>query len=278
MPIKVYNPITPARRKTSALINRDLDKVKPLKSLMLSDKRRAGRNNTGKITVRHQGGGSRKLIRVVDFIQSRYDIPAKVAAIEYDPNRSTNIARLVYADGVKSYIIAPESLRNGDSVLSSQKNIAIKIANRLPLKHIPTGTIIYNVELMPGKGGRLARSAGSSLTLMSLSDGKAQLKMPSGEIRLVSEDCSASIGVPSNIDWRNVRWGKAGRMRHRGIRPTVRGKVMNPVDHPHGGGEGHNPIGLKHPKTYTGKPALGVKTRKGNKYSNKFIVQRRKKK
>ncbi len=278
MPIKVYNPITPARRKTSALINRDLDKVKPLKSLMLSDKRRAGRNNTGKITVRHQGGGSRKLIRVVDFIQSRYDIPAKVAAIEYDPNRSTNIARLVYADGVKSYIIAPESLRNGDSVLSSQKNIAIKIANRLPLKHIPTGTIIYNVELVPGKGGRLARSAGSSLTLMSLSDGKAQLKMPSGEIRLVSEDCSASIGVPSNIDWRNVRWGKAGRMRHRGIRPTVRGKVMNPVDHPHGGGEGHNPIGLKHPKTYTGKPALGVKTRKGNKYSNKFIVQRRKKK
>jgi large subunit ribosomal protein L2 len=278
MPIKVYNPITPARRKTSALINRDLDKVKPLKSLMLSDKRRAGRNNTGKITVRHQGGGSRKLIRVVDFIQSRYDIPAKVAAIEYDPNRSTNIARLVYADGVKSYIIAPESLRNGDSVLSSQKSIAIKIANRLPLKHIPTGTIIYNVELVPGKGGRLARSAGSSLTLMSLSDGKAQLKMPSGEIRLVSEDCSASIGVPSNIDWRNVRWGKAGRMRHRGIRPTVRGKVMNPVDHPHGGGEGHNPIGLKHPKTYTGKPALGVKTRKGNKYSNKFIVQRRKKK
>lgn len=278
MPIKVYNPITPARRKTSALINRDLDKVKPLKSLMLSDKRRAGRNNTGKITVRHQGGGSRKLIRVVDFIQSRYDIPAKVAAIEYDPNRSTNIARLVYADGVKSYIIAPASLRNGDSVLSSQKSIAIKIANRLPLKHIPTGTIIYNVELVPGKGGRLARSAGSSLTLMSLSDGKAQLKMPSGEIRLVSEDCSASIGVPSNIDWRNVRWGKAGRMRHRGIRPTVRGKVMNPVDHPHGGGEGHNPIGLKHPKTYTGKPALGVKTRKGNKYSNKFIVQRRKKK
>jgi len=277
MPIKLYNPKTPARRKTSVLLNKDLDKVKPLKSLVLSDKRRAGRNNTGKITVRHQGGGSRKLIRVIDFIQNRYDIPAKVAAIEYDPNRSTNIARLVYADGVKAYVIAPESLRNGDTILSSQKNIAIKIANRLPLKYIPTGTVVYNVELMPGKGAKLARSAGSSLILMSMSAGKAQLKMPSGEIRLVSEDCSASIGVPSNIDWRNVRWGKAGRMRHRGIRPTVRGKVMNPVDHPHGGGEGHNPIGLKHPKTYKGKPALGVKTRKSNKYSNRFIIQRRKK-
>lgn len=277
MPIKVYKPITPARRQTSILTTRELDKVKPLKSLVVSSKRMAGRNSSGKITVRHQGGGARKLIRVVDFVQNRFDIPAKVAAIEYDPNRNTNIARLVYADGVKAYIIAPDTLKQGDVVLSSQKNIAIKLGNRLLLKNIPTGTTVFNVEINPGKGGKLARAAGSGLILMSLAEGKAQLKMPSGEIRIVSENCAASIGVPSNIDWRNVRWGKAGRMRHRGIRPTVRGKVMNPVDHPHGGGEGHNPIGLKHPKTYTGKPALGVKTRKANKYSNRFIIQRRKK-
>lgn len=277
MPIKLYKPTTPARRKTSVLLHKDLDKIRPLKSLILSGKRMAGRNKAGKITVRHQGGGSRKLIRLVDFVQNRFDIPAKVAALEYDPNRSTNIALLIYADGYKCYVIAPDALHKGDTVLSSQKSIPIKVGNRLLLKHIPTGTTVYNVELVPGKGGKLARSAGSGLIFRSLASGKAQLKMPSSEIRLVSEDCAASIGVPSNIDWRHVRWGKAGRMRHRGIRPTVRGKAMNPVDHPHGGGEGHNPIGLKHPKTYTGKPALGVKTRKGNKYSNRFIIERRKK-
>ena len=276
MPIQIYKPTTSARRQTSILLNK-VDKVKPLKSLIASGKRMAGRNSSGKITVRHQGGGARKLVRLIDFKQTRFDIPAKVAAIEYDPNRSTNIARIVYADGVKAYILAPDSLKQGDVVVSSQKSAAIKAGNRLILKNIPTGTTVYNVELVPGKGGKIARSAGSGLILMSLSDGKAQLKMPSSEVRLVSENCAASIGVPSNIDWRNVRWGKAGRMRHRGIRPTVRGKVMNPVDHPHGGGEGHNPIGLKHPKTYTGKPALGVKTRKGNKYSNQNILQRRKK-
>lgn len=277
MPIKIYKPTTAARRQTSVLINKDISKIRPLKSLILAKKRMAGRNSSGKITVRHQGGGARKLIRIVDFIQSRFDIPAKVEAIEYDPNRNTNLARLIYIDGQRTYILAPDGLKVGDKVLSSQKAIAIKLAHRLPLRYIPTGTIVYNVELLPGKGGKIARSAGNGLTLMSLIDDRVQLKLPSGEIRMVSADCAASIGTPSNIEYRNIRWGKAGRMRHRGIRPSVRGKAMNPVDHPHGGGEGSNPIGMKHPKTYTGKPALGVRTRKANKYSNKFIIQRRKK-
>ncbi|MFA5126670.1 MAG: 50S ribosomal protein L2 [Patescibacteria group bacterium] len=277
MPIKVYKPTTAARRKTSVLVNRNLSKTKPVKSLLFYKKRAAGRNNSGKITVRHQGGGSRKLVRIIDFKQERFDIPARVVALEHDPNRNTSIALLLYTNGVRAYIIAPDGLQVGDQVVSSKSSIAIKPGNRTLLKNIPTGTTIYNVELIPGKGGKIARAAGNGLVLMSLADGMAQLKMPSGEIRAVSENCAASIGVPSNIEFRNIRWGKAGRMRHRGIRPTVRGKVMNPVDHPHGGGEGHNPIGMKHPKTYTGKPALGVKTRKANKYSNRFIIQRRKK-
>lgn len=277
MPIKLYKPTTPARRQTSVLVRKDISKNKPERSLVYRKKRAAGRNAQGKITVRHQGGGARKLVRIVDFLQNKYDIPATVKGLEYDPNRNTTIALLVYKDGEKKYIIAPDQLKVGDVVISSQKTVPMNIGNRMPLCQMPTGTMVHNVELNPGKGGKLARSAGNSLLLTSLDGEKAILKMPSGEVRVVLSSCSASVGVPSNPEYRNIRWGKAGRMRHRGIRPTVRGKTMNPVDHPHGGGEGHNPIGLKHPKTYTGKPALGVKTRKANKYSNKFIIQRRSK-
>jgi large subunit ribosomal protein L2 len=277
MPIKLYKPTTPARRQTSVLVRKDISKNKPERSLVYRKKRAAGRNAQGKITVRHQGGGARKLVRIVDFLQNKYDIPATVRSLEYDPNRNTTIALVVYKDGEKKYIIAPDQLKVGDVLIASQKTVAMNIGNRMPLGQMPTGTMVYNVELNPGKGGKLARSAGNSLLLTSLDGEKAILKMPSGEVRIVPSSCAASVGVPSNPEFRNIRWGKAGRMRHRGIRPTVRGKTMNPVDHPHGGGEGHNPIGLKHPKTYTGKPALGVKTRKANKYSNKFIIQRRNK-
>lgn len=275
MPIKVYKPTTPARRKTSVLVNKDLSKKRPKKSLITIKKKRAGRNNKGRITVRHQGGGAKRFIRIVDFRRDKFDMPAKVEAIEYDPNRNANIALLVYRDGERRYMLAPAGLRAGSKVVSSEKKIEIKKGNRLVLKNIPTGTQIYNVELTPGKGGQLARSAGNGLVLMAIYDGKAQLKMPSGEIRVVSEKCMATIGMPSNPEHRNVRVGKAGRKRHMGIRPTVRGKVMNPVDHPHGGGEGSNPIGMKHPKTYKGKPAYGVKTRRKNRPSDKMILKHR---
>ncbi len=277
MPIKVYKPTTPARRKTSVLVNKELSKKRPAKSLITIRKKQAGRNNQGRISVRHQGGGAKRYIRIIDFKRDKFDIPAKVESLEYDPNRNANIALLLYPDGERRYILAPDQLKVGDKIVSSKdKKIAIKIGNRLALKRIPTGTIISNVEMVPGKGGQLARSAGNGLSLMAIYDKKAQLKMPSGEIRLVSEDCLATIGVPSNPEFRNIRIGKAGRKRHMGIRPTVRGKVMNPVDHPHGGGEGSNPIGMKHPKTYKGKPAYGVKTRKKNSPTNKFILKRRK--
>jgi len=258
------------------LVNKDLSKSRPLKTLRTIRKKNSGRNNTGKISVRHQGGGARRYLRVIDFKQDKYDIESRVDRLEYDPNRNTSIALLIYVDGEKRYIIAPEGLKVGDKIISSKTKAPIKVGNRLPLKKIPTGTVVFNVELTPGKGGQMARSAGNGLTLMATDNGQAQLRMPSSEIRLVSEDCMASIGMPSNAEYRNIRWGKAGRMRHRGIKPTVRGKAMNPVDHPHGGGEGKHPIGLKHPKTYTGKPALGIKTRKENKYSDKSIVKRRK--
>ncbi len=276
MPIKVYKPTTPARRKTSVLVDKTLSKKRPQKSLRVIKKRKAGRNNKGRITVRHKGGGAKRYIRIVDFIRNKFDIPAKVEAIEYDPNRNANIALLLYADGERRYILAPDKLKAGDKVVSSEKKISIKVGNRLLLKNIPTGTEVYNVEMMPSKGGQLARSAGNGLVLMAISDGKAQLKLPSGEIRLVNEKCAATIGSPSNPEFRNIRVGKAGRKRHMGIRPTVRGKAMNPVDHPHGGGEGSTPIGMKHPKTYKGKPAYGIKTRKKNKPSNKYIIKRRK--
>ncbi|MFA6466886.1 MAG: 50S ribosomal protein L2 [Patescibacteria group bacterium] len=275
MPIKVYKPTTPARRQTSVLVDKDLSKKRPQKSLTKIRKQKAGRNNQGRISVRHKGGGAKRKIRIIDLKRFKFDMIAKVEALEYDPNRNTNIALVVYIDGSRSYILAPDGMKVGDKVVSSEQKIDIKLGNRLLLKNIPTGTIVYNVELTPGKGGQMARSAGNGLTLMAIYDGKAQLKMPSGEIRTVPEKCMASIGAPSNPEHRNIRYGKAGRKRHMGIRPTVRGKVMNPVDHPHGGGEGHNPIGLKHPKTYKGKPAYGVKTRKKNKASNKMIVKRR---
>src|SRR3989344_2540066 len=277
MPIKIYRPTTSARRHTSVLVNKELSKDRPLQSLISIRKKRSGRNNQGKISVRHQGGGAKRFLRQVDFRRHKFDIAARVEAIEYDPNRNANIARLLYADGERRYIIAPEGLRSGDNVISSRdKKVEIKIGNCLPLKNIPTGTLVHNVELAPGKGGQLARSAGNGLTYLTAYDDMAQLKMPSGEIRAVSGDCLATVGMPSNPEYNNVRIGKAGRMRHMGIRPTVRGKAMNPVDHAHGGGEGKHPIGLKHPKTYTGKPAFGIKTRKEKKYSDKFIIKRRK--
>ena len=275
MPIKVYKPTTPARRKTSVLINKDLAKKRPEKSLTKIRKQKAGRNNQGRISVRHKGGGAKRQIRIIDFRRIKFDMVAKVETVEYDPNRNANIALVVYIDGARNYILAPDGMKAGDKVISSEKKIDIKLGNRLVLSNIPTGTTVYNVEMTPGKGGQMARSAGNGLTLMAVYDGKAQLKMPSNEIRVVSEKCMASVGVPSNPEYRNIRWGKAGRKRHMGVRPTVRGKVMNPVDHPHGGGEGSNPIGMKHPKTYKGKPAYGVKTRKKNKSTDKMIVKRR---
>jgi large subunit ribosomal protein L2 len=275
MAIKVYKPTTPGRRQTSVLTSADITKTKPEKSLIVSGKNFAGRNNQGRITVRHQGGGARKKVRIIDFKRDKFDIPAKVASIEYDPNRNSRIALLNYADGEKRYIIAPQKLNVGDKILSSQKLIELKVGNSMPLGVVPPGMFVYNVEMTPGKGAQLARSAGNSIYLMGIDNGKAQLKMPSGEIRLVSDKCLATIGNVSNPDFKNIRWGKAGRMRHKGIRPTVRGKVMNPCDHPHGGGEGSNPIGLKNPKTPWGKPALGVKTRKKGKKSNSLILRRR---
>lgn len=273
--LKVYKPTTPARRKTSVLVDKQSSKISPKKSLLVIRKKRAGRNSQGKITVRHQGGGVKRFIRQIDFVGNKFDLPGTIKTLEYDPNRNTKIALIVYPDGDQRYILAPEGLQVGDQVLSSQKSIAIKVGNRLSLSNIPTGTSIYNVEIRPGKGGQLARSAGNAIILMALSDGQAQLKMPSGEIRIVDAKGLASIGTLSNAEYRNIRIGKAGRKRHMGIRPTVRGKAMNPVDHPHGGGEGSNPIGMKNPKTYTGKTAFGVKTRKPNKYSDKFIIKRR---
>lgn len=276
MAIKIYKPTSPARRHTSVLRVAGLSRKKPEKSLLLSGKNQAGRNAQGRITVRHRGGGAKKLVRIIDYRRDKFDIPAKVAALEYDPNRNALIALLHYRDGEKRYMVAPQELKTGETVMSSKKLIDLKIGNALPLKYIPTGFFVYNVELDPGQGGQLARSAGNAIYLMALDSGYAQLKMPSGEVRLVPEECLATIGATSNPEYKNIRWGKAGRTRHRGIRPTVRGKVMNPVDHPHGGGEGRNPIGLKQPKTPWGKPALGVKTRKTSRKSNKLIIKRRK--
>lgn len=275
MAIRIYKPTSPARRQTSVLTAQGITGKSSVKSLILSKKNMAGRNNQGKITVRHQGGGSRSKVRIIDYKRNKFDIPAKVVAIEYDPNRNALIALLSYADGEKRYIIAPQELKVGDRVLSSKKLIDFNIGNHMPLELIPPGIQLHNVELVPGKGGQLARGAGNGVYLMALDNGLANLKLPSGEVRLVSEKCLATIGQVSNPEFKNIRWGKAGRNRHRGIRPSVRGKVMNPVDHPHGGGEGVNPIGMKHPKTPWGKPALGVKTRNKNKRSSGFILTRR---
>ncbi len=274
MAIKTFNPTTPSRRNMSVLDYSGLSKVKPERSLLETLKKNAGRNSYGRITVRHRGGGNKRKYRIIDFKRNKVDMPATVMTLEYDPNRSANIALVQYEDGVKAYIIAPHSLKVGDVVISSN-TADIKPGNCLPIEYIPVGTIIHNVELYPGKGAQLVRSAGGSAQLMAKEGGKAQVRLPSGEVRYIRTECRAVIGQVSNLDHENVQIGKAGRTRHMGIRPTVRGSVMNPCDHPHGGGEGKSPIGRSGPVTPWGKPALGYKTRKKNHRTDKQIVRRR---
>ncbi len=275
MPVKRYKPNTAGRRISTVDTFEDVTSSVPLKSLTIHKKKFSGRTN-GKITVRHRGGGAKQRIRLIDAKRDKFDVPAKVATLEYDPNRGARIALLYYRDGEKRYMIAPIGLKVGDSVVSSKQKGEIQLGNRFCLEHIPVGMQIYDLELQPGKGGQLVRGAGATAQLMAVEGPYATVKLPSGEIRLLFKQCMATIGQSSNPDRRLIRWGKAGRTRHRGIRPTVRGKVMNPVDHPHGGGEGKNSIGLKHPKTPSGKPALGVKTRR-KQASDRMIIQRRKK-
>ena len=274
MGIKTYNPYTPSRRNMTGLDFDVITKDTPEKSLTVSLKKTAGRNNQGKITVRHHGGGSRRKYRIIDFKRRKDDIPAIVASIEYDPNRTANIALLNYADGEKAYILAPLGLKVGDKLMNGA-NADIKVGNCLPLENIPVGTEIHNIELYPGKGGQLVRSAGNSAQLMAKEGKYATLRLPSGEMRMVPITGRATIGQVGNIEHGLVNIGKAGRKRHMGIRPTVRGSVMNPNDHPHGGGEGRTSIGRPGPCTPWGKPALGLKTRKKNKHSNKMIVRTR---
>jgi large subunit ribosomal protein L2 len=278
MGIRIYKPTTAARRRSSVDDFSDITKKEPEKSLIIIKKRKGGRNKQGRVTVRHRGGGAKRFIRVIDWRQIKYDVPAAVEAIEYDPNRGARIALIKYKTGEKAYIVAPLGIKVGDEVMSSLNKIEVKAGNRMPLKYIPLGLTVHNIELQPTQGAKLARGAGLGVQILAFEDGCVHLKLPSGEIRKVSENCSATIGSVSNSDHRLIRWGKAGRTRLKGRRPEVRGKAMNPVDHPHGGGEGGNPIGLKHPKTPWGKPALGVKTRKKKKYSDKFIIRRRSKK
>ncbi|MFT9494176.1 50S ribosomal protein L2 [Anaerosolibacter sp.] len=274
MGIKKFRPTSPALRQMTVSTFEEITKKEPEKSLLVTLKKNAGRNAQGKITIRHRGGGQKRKYRIIDFKRNKDGITAKVSAIEYDPNRTANIALLTYADGEKRYILAPNKLNVGDVVVSGEGS-DIKIGNALQLRHIPVGTIIHNIELKPGKGGQLARAAGASAQLMAKEDKYAQVRLASGEVRLVSILCKATIGQVGNLDHENITIGKAGRKRHMGIRPTVRGSVMNPNDHPHGGGEGRSPIGRPAPVTPWGKPALGYKTRKKNKASDKFIVKRR---
>ena len=274
MGIKKYNPTTPSLRQMTVSDFAEIDKVAPEKSLLRPLKSKAGRNSYGRITVRHRGGGTKRKYRVIDFKRNKDNMPATVISIEYDPNRSANIALLQYEDGTKTYIIAPVSLKKGDTVVSG-KGADIKPGNTLMVEDIPVGTLIYNIELYPGKGGKLVRSAGTFAQLMAKENGYAQVRLPSGEVRLVRLDCRASIGQVGNTDHENINLGKAGRKRHMGFRPTVRGVVMNPNDHPHGGGEGKSPIGRPSPVTPWGKPALGYKTRDKKNRTDKFIVKRR---
>ena len=273
MAIRVYKPTSAARRHMSVLTYEEITTNKPEKSLLETKKKNAGRNKQGKITVRHQGGGNRQKYRIIDFKRNKLDIPAKVATIEYDPNRSAFIALLNYADGEKRYILAPLGIQVGDTVIASA-TADIKPGNALPIANIPVGTLTHNVEIKPGRGGQMVRSAGMSAQLMAKEGAYAQVRLPSGEVRKVPMNAKATIGTVGNTDHENVRLGKAGRVRHMGIRPTVRGVVMNPCDHPHGGGEGKSPVGMPAPVTPWGKPALGLKTRKHKKYSNKMIVKR----
>ena len=273
MAIRNYKPTTPGRRKMSALVNEEITTSTPEKSLLTTLKKNSGRNNQGKITVRHQGGGVKRKYRIIDFKRNKVNVPGSVATIEYDPNRTANIALINYADGEKRYIIAPKDLKVGMTIESGE-NVDITVGNALPIMNIPVGTMIHNIELRPGKGGELARSAGSSAQILGREDKYVMIRLSSGEQRKVLGTCMATIGVVGNEDASLVKIGKAGRKRLMGIRPTVRGSVMNPNDHPHGGGEGRAPIGRKAPMTPWGKPALGLKTRK-KKQSDKFIVRRR---
>ena len=275
MGIKTYRPYTPSRRNMTMSTFEEITKKTPEKSLLAKKKKNAGRNSYGRITVRHQGGGNRQKYRIIDFKRKKDDMPATVIGIEYDPNRTSNIALIKYEDGTLNYILAPLGLKDGDKVISGAKS-DIKIGNCLPIENIPVGTLIHNIELNPKQGGKLVKAAGQSAQLMAKEGKYAHVRLPSGEMRLVLARCRATIGVVGNAEHENVKLGKAGKTRHLGIRPTVRGSVMNPVDHPHGGGEGKAPVGHAGPMTPWGKPALGYKTRNKKKSTNKFIVKRRK--
>ena len=275
MAIKIYKRNTAARRNMSIVKSPMISASKPEKSLLAKKKSRAGRSG-GKISVRHQGGGAKQRYRIIDFKQNKFGVLGRVATIERDPNRSAFIALINYEDGEKRYVLAPEGLKTDQKIITKE-DAPIKLGNRAKVKNIPVGTIISNVELFPGRGGQIARSAGSSVVLTAVDENNSQIKLSSKEIRLISSECYATIGQVSNFEHSSARIGKAGRKRHMGVRPGVRGSAMNPVDHPHGGGEGRQGIGLKHPKTPWGKPALGKKTRKKKKYSNKFIIKRRSK-
>lgn len=274
MAIKKYKPTSPARRFMSVSTFEEITSTTPERSLLGKISKNGGRNNVGRLTVRHHGGGNTRKYRIIDFKRDKDGIPAKVATIEYDPNRSANIALLHYADGEKRYILAPLGLNVGDTVVSGE-HADIKTGNALPINSIPVGTLLHNVELFPGKGAQMVRTAGAAAQLMAKENGFAQIRLPSGEVRMVRLDCKATIGQVGNLDYENISLGKAGRKRHMGIRPTVRGVVMNPCDHPHGGGEGKSPIGRPGPVTPWGKPTLGYKTRVKKNKSNKYIVKRR---
>ncbi len=276
MGIKKYKPVTPGRRGMTGYTFDEITKAKPERSLVVSKRRRGGRNAQGRVTVRHRGGGARRKIRLVDFKRDKRGIPARVAAIEYDPNRTARLALLFYADGEKRYILAPVGLQVGDTVVAGPE-AEIRPGNSLPISNIPVGTMIHNIELYEGRGGQLVRSAGASAQLMAKEGNYAQVRLPSGEVRLIRQVCYATIGQVGNVEHSNIKLGKAGRKRHMGIRPTVRGSAMNPNDHPHGGGEGRQPIGMPGPKSPWGKPTLGYKTRR-NKRTDKYIVRRRRKK
>jgi len=273
MAVKVYKPVTPGQRGMTGYTFEEITKSKPERSLIVPRKGHAGRNAHGRVTVRHRGGGHRRFVRLVDFKRDKRGIPAKVAAIEYDPNRTARLALLVYADGEKRYIVAPIGLRVGDAIMAGAQ-AEIRPGNSLPISSIPVGTMIHNIELSEGKGGQLVRAAGTAAQLLAKEGDYAQVRLPSGEVRLVRQACYATVGQVGNLDHGNIKLGKAGRKRHLGIRPTVRGTAMTPRDHPHGGGEGRQPIGMPGPKTPWGKPTLGYKTRR-NKKTNQFIVRRR---
>ncbi|NLJ71307.1 MAG: 50S ribosomal protein L2 [Clostridiaceae bacterium] len=276
MAIKSFRPTSPAKRFMTVADYSELTDKKPEKSLLVSKKKHSGRNNYGRITVRHRGGGNRQKIRIIDWKRQRDGIPATVKAIEYDPNRTAFIALIQYVDGQKAYILAPQGLKVGMQVVSGEGS-DISVGNTLALRDIPVGTTIHNIEIHPGRGAQLVRSAGASASLMAKEGKYAQLRMPSGEYRLIPINCRATIGTVGNIEHENIKIGKAGRQRHKGLRPSVRGLAMNPVDHPHGGGEGATSIGLSSPRTPWGKPTIGKKTRKKNKKSNQYIIRRRKK-